>query len=324
MKQPNKSLIGFFILTGFTALIGMSLYLAGNRLFSSDEAQFVMYFDEPVKGLNVGSLVFFEGVKVGEVSRIIIVAHKDLTFSIPVFVRMDKQQKSLFGGGDRHFSYSEELMQNLIEKGLRAKLGVQSFLTGQLMIELTMLPKTPVNLRHFDNPKERYDDEVIEIPTVLSDAGALTKSLRDYPIGKTLESFNNILDSLNKQLPVLLKDMNTFVNNADSTVKNIDTAVQGAGTTFKSVADNVNKTVKDFDAMAKSFDKTAKAVDKTVQSMETVIKNKDSDLSLLMENANNAMVEISGAARSLKVLTDYLERHPEALLRGKGKSDENK
>jgi paraquat-inducible protein B len=324
MKQPNKSLIGFFILTGFTALIGMSLYLAGDRLFSSDEEQFVMYFDESVKGLNVGSPVFFEGVKVGEVSRIIIVAHKDLTFSIPVFVRMDEQQKSLFGGGHRHFSYREELMQNLIEKGLRARLGVQSFLTGQLMIELTMLPETPVNLRHFDNPKERYDNKVIEIPTVLSDAGALTKSLRDYPIGKTLESFNNILDSLNKQVPVLLKDMNTFVNNADSTVKNIDTAVQGVGTTFKSVTDNVNKTVKDFDVMAKSFDKTAKAVDKTVQSMETVIKNKDSDLSLLMENANNAMVEISGAARSLKVLTDYLERHPEALLRGKGKSDENK
>jgi paraquat-inducible protein B len=28
--------------------------------------------------------------------------------------------------------------------------------------------------------------------------------------------------------------------------------------------------------------------------------------------------EISGAARSLRDLTDYLERHPEALLRGKG------
>jgi len=324
MKQPNKSLIGLFILTGFTALISMSLYLASGRLFGSDDESFVMYFNESLKGLNVGSSVFFEGVKVGEVSKIIIVAHNNLTFSIPVFVKMDDEQKSLFGGNYRYFSSRKKIMDELIKKGLRARLGTQSFLTGQLMIELTMLPENEAEFKHTDNPAEDYDDDVVEIPTVMSATGALTKSLRDYPIGKTLETFNNILDNLNKQVPVLLQSMNTLVNNTNTTVQTIDEVVKGAGATFTSVGDNVNKTVVDFDTMAKSFDKTSKSVDKTVQNMNGVISSKDGDLSLLMENANSAMLEITGAARSLKNLTDYLERHPEALLRGKENKDENK
>ncbi len=269
MKQPNKSMIGFFILTGLAALIGMTLYLSGGRLFNSDKEQFVMYFNESVKGLNVGSPLVFEGVKVGEVSKIIIVANSNQTFSIPVFVRMDSQQKSLFGGGTGIFSYRREVMDSLIEKGLRARLSMQSFLTGQLMIELTMLPDTPINMQHTDNPEESYDDKVIEIPTVMSAAGALNKSLRDYPIGKTLESFNSILYNLNRQLP-------TFFTNADNLIK---------------------------------------TVDKNVKSRST-------DASIFMENTNKAAIEITGAARSMRDLVDYLERHPEALLMGKEETNE--
>lgn len=39
--------------------------------------------------------------------------------------------------------------------------------------------------------------------------------------------------------------------------------------------------------------------------------------SVQLQQMNNTLQEVSRAARSLRVLADYLERHPEALLRGK-------
>ena len=38
-----------------------------------------------------------------------------------------------------------------------------------------------------------------------------------------------------------------------------------------------------------------------------------------LNNANQSISDIGAAARSIKNLTDYLERHPEAILKGKGK-----
>ena len=37
----------------------------------------------------------------------------------------------------------------------------------------------------------------------------------------------------------------------------------------------------------------------------------------LQRNANQALAELQRAAQSLRVLTDYLQRHPETILRGK-------
>ena len=39
--------------------------------------------------------------------------------------------------------------------------------------------------------------------------------------------------------------------------------------------------------------------------------------SALTNNAENLMQELTRAARSIRVFADYLDRHPEALLRGK-------
>lgn len=263
MRQPNKSMIGLFMLTGLAALIGVTIFLLRGSLFNTNQERFVMYFDESVKGLSIGAPLVFEGVKIGEVTKIVLVANDDLTFSIPVFVKIDPRQKTLFGGNEQ-FKRREALMQTMIDKGLRARLGMQSFLTGQLMIELTMLPGSEINLKYTENGVDE-DDDVIEIPTVLSAAGSINKSLQDYPIGKTFESFNNILNNLSRDLPLLFADINELIN-----------------------------------------------------SIDHVVSSRDSDFHILMGNVNQAALEISGAARSVHNLTDYLERHPESLLLGKG------
>jgi paraquat-inducible protein B len=56
------------------------------------------------------------------------------------------------------------------------------------------------------------------------------------------------------------------------------------------------------------------------QSLANAEQILDADAPLQVK-MNSALEEISGAARSLRLLMDYLERHPESLLRGKGPTE---
>ena len=60
---------------------------------------------------------------------------------------------------------------------------------------------------------------------------------------------------------------------------------------------------------------TLKQAEKTLADVGTVV-NPDS---ALYRQLNRAMKELADAAHSIRVLTDYLERHPDALIYGKGK-----
>ena len=93
-KQPNRKKIGIFIVSGVVILLLIVGGLLQNKIFANKGKEVVMFFDESVNGLTVGSAVLFMGVKIGEVSRIEIKADPDdLTFSIPVYAKM--QAKSI-------------------------------------------------------------------------------------------------------------------------------------------------------------------------------------------------------------------------------------
>ena len=90
-KQPNRKMIGLFMVFGIVGMLAILGALLQNKLFANKGGEVVMFFDESIKGLSVGSPVVFKGVKVGEVSKIEIMTNtKDLSFSIPVYARMQK------------------------------------------------------------------------------------------------------------------------------------------------------------------------------------------------------------------------------------------
>jgi paraquat-inducible protein B len=55
------------------------------------------------------------------------------------------------------------------------------------------------------------------------------------------------------------------------------------------------------------------------QKMDKMLDKKSGEASKSLKSFNATMEEIGKASRSIKNLTDYLERHPEALLHGKEK-----
>lgn len=257
-KQPNKRAIGIFMVSGIiTLLIVFSIYL--QRVFFSNDGSnvIVMYFEESIKGLNVGSSVVFKGVEIGKVVKIDLIANpQNMDFRIPVYAKMETYQ----GLSAREMGVSKrEILNSLISKGLRARLTPQSYLTGQLMIELEMLPDTPVVLKNRDS-----DDEYLEIPTILSPMGEISKGIQNIPIRESVEKFNQFFDTLNQQAPVILPE-----------------------------------------------------IEKATKNLNQVLTENSGASTEALNNLNKAMISVNGAAKAFKNFADYLERHPEALLKGK-------
>ena len=240
-KEPNKKRIAMFIILGFIVLAAILLKIVADKLLPDNRNLAVMYFSESIKGLSVGSPVVYEGVQVGRVVKIEIMTNpQTMEFSIPVYAKFaeDNNINSMtFKQATRR-----ELLYALIKKGLRARLTNQNMLTGQLMIELQMLPDTPIELKHHLN-----DAKVFEIPTTQI-IGRLDNILSEFEIymPKILPQFADLGQKLNDY--------------ADHSVPQTDQTLN-----------QLNRTLKDVGAAAKSF----------------------------------------------KNLTDYLERHPDALLKGK-------
>ena len=248
VRKPNKTMIGLFLLLG-SAVFVFILGVYVKRVFFPDNSNVVvMYFQESIKGLNVGSSVVFQGVEIGKVSRIDLVADmENLTFSIPVYVNLDVSKT--FVAGQDGYRNRKEVLDALIKKGLRARLTAQNYLTGQLMIELAMLPETPVSME----------------ATVLSPLGELSRGLQNIPFKDIADKFSHMADLFNTQIPIILPQITEITT-------------------------NLNR-----------------------------LLNNNSRLSTeALTNFNRTLIEVGAAARSFRDLSDYLERHPEALLRGKG------
>lgn len=269
-QKINTKLTGMFVLTAAFILIGTFLLMNRDNL-SSHSLKYVLYFEDSVKGLSVGAPVVLNGVPVGRVSNISLITDvKDLSFKIPVTIEINtnsfQQRKTNRADSLWKIEYSSrssqiQMMHELIEKGLRARLITQSILTGQMMVELSFYPDTkPV----FRGGKE----SIPEIPTLPSSIAEITKTFQNLPIHKMAINLNETLS----ELRTLLQTINA---KAPQTTANVT-----------SISQNVNEIL--------------------------------SPNSQTVTDLNRFLKEAAAAAQSLHNWADYLERHPEALLRGKG------
>jgi paraquat-inducible protein B len=299
-------MIGVFVVIA-VVIMAASLVIFGSGKFFQKTQKFVMYFDGSIMGLNVGSPVLFQGVQIGSVDSIVI--HADLTkltSQIPVIIEIQPDRFKV-QGGERN---PRKNMPKLIEMGLRGVLMVQSYITGQLAIELDFHPGTPVVLKSISK-------EYLEIPTLPSTGQKLADALEKLD-----------LKDLEKNLETTMAGINRIVNSPELTasISALKDALQDAGKLFTRVdrqvdplADGMKKTVKEIGKLADNVDArvggVATGLDKTMSTARGTL----SEDSPLIVELQNTLQEISAMSRSIRQLTNYLDQHPEALIRGKGK-----
>ena len=344
-KQASKTVIGVFVVSSIAMLIvGVIIFGSGNVF--KKKLKYVMFFEDSVKGLSVGAPVVWRGVAVGAVSSIVLRANtKKLSINVPVVIEVDPSRLEIEG---HRSDNPREMLKHLIAKGLRARMALQSIVTGSSLIEIDFLPGTPVRLTGLDS---RYP----EIPTLRSPMDKLAQKLENLPVEKIAAKVVDILDNLDsllkdpeirelvhnlnedsKKLHGVLENTDKLVVNADDRLGRISESVQ---TTLAEARTLLKDASKDLDGVSSDARSLLQGVDHQVkpvmQSIQTVLNSADKALdgatkalvtvdgfvgeqSGTRHKLNRALEEIAAAAKSLKSLMDYLERHPNSLLMGKG------
>jgi paraquat-inducible protein B len=311
-KQANRTMIGGFVVLA-VIIMAASLVVFGSGKFFKKTNKYILYFDEPINGLSVGAPVLFQGVPVGSVTSITLQADfVTMKTQIPVFIEIDPDRWKV-RTGERNY---RKVAERLIEMGLRAQLITQSYITGQLMIQLDFFPKSKICYAPPEIDKD-YTDYVV-IPTCASTSERLAKAFGDLDLKAIEKNLNSSLAGIdrlvnNPDLAASLRTLNETLQDARKLVTRVDRQVDP-------LADDVKKTVKDFGKLANNVNGRVGGLATGFDTTMAAAKGVLSQDSPLMVELEIALKEISAMSRSIRQLTTYLDQHPEALIRGKGNS----
>ena len=194
-KQANRMMIGVFVVIA-VIIMAASLVVFGSGKFFQKTVKCVMYFDGSVKGLSVGSPVLFQGVQIGSVVSIILeVDPAKLQLLIPVIIEYEPD-KFQVSGGARMPRDPQKTIPKLIERGLRAQLTMQSFITGQLAIEIGFYPDSTLCYAPAETDKV-YKDYIV-IPTCQSTTERLGNALEKLDLEKLEKHLESAMDGIAK------------------------------------------------------------------------------------------------------------------------------
>ncbi len=347
-RQASPAVVGGFVI-GTVALILIGVLSFGGGRFLRKTHTFVLHFEESLKGLNVGSPVLFKGVKVGRVSELIVRYDTHAQrITTPVYIELENKIEAI--GGESEVNQTIDQLIN--DRGLRGQLALQSLITGQLAVQLDLHPNTEIRL---EGSEPRYQ----EIPTILSTFGELTVTLETLPIQELVAEIRTVAQGINQfirspelkqalaRLNVALEDTSRLVRRLESKIdplsEELTATTEETRATLKQIRETVARLEDRIDAALRDFQKLTANVNDRVDPLATNLNETLTELrdgvqqakstlatfesvveqdSPLQFRLTTALEELAAAARSVRDLTDYLERHPEALLRGKSGSGE--
>jgi len=263
------------------------------------ERRFVLYFNESVRGLSVGAPVTLYGLQVGEVTEV------GLAFSLakamfrprvlityfPERVVADLSARERVTTGKQMSELGPQdrlrLLRRAVEEGgLRAQLKTGSLLTGEMYVGFEYIPDAP-------KPKIDWAADPLELPVA---PGGLANI--EAKLGSILTKVDNMpLNAIGIDVKNALATLGQTLKDADTLVSRVDAQLVPEGT------------------------KTLQDLRRAIGSADQVLRNADSSLfsrdAPASQDLRDTLQEVAQAARSVRMLLDYLERHPEMLIRGK-------
>lgn len=243
-----------------------------------DKRRILLYFSDSIRGLVPGAPVEMRGYQIGQVVDVTMEYNPETRqFHLPVLIDIEPERLSLNDNTGFKTTISE-----LVKRGLRGELKSGNLVLGKLLVELDFHPDAP--------------------PATVDFSGK-------YPV-----------------LPTLQDTMTTIVDNAGaliSELRQIASTINGAlqSQDFKSGAQDLSATIANVKLLTAELEQT------TAPELAKVLTAANSTLtdaqSMLATNAttrtelNRLLSELGEAARSIRLLADYLEQHPESIIKGK-------
>ena len=363
-KQANPTVIGGFVL-GAVVLLIVGVVVFGGGSFFSESKTYVLYFDENIKGLNIGAPVNFKGTRVGTITSIKVIVDKaKQSIRIPVYMTLEADRIQQVEPEPTFMPPKEGQFGHYLiyEQGFRAQLQSQSLVTGQKVVELDFHPDSPINFHD-------YPDSHPEFPTIPSVTQEIASTIEDLNLDElvnaamgALKGFEQLANS--PEVKTSIQNMNAAMKSIKNLAKNLDSSFAGIRKDVKGVLETGQATLLQAEKtlameegesgrlaakLEDTFDATRAAMDQAqvtltledgpaarlMVRLEAATKSAQAALiqarralkdvqgavgenSTLRYELGNTLEELSSAARSIRVMTDYLERHPEALIHGKG------
>jgi paraquat-inducible protein B len=256
------------------------------------ERHFVLYFDQSLRGLSTGAPVTLFGLTVGRVAEVgltydsatLMLRPRVLITFYPerLYARLSAQDQATAGKTLQGMAAETRarLLHHLIEDdGLRAQLQTGSLLTGELYVEFGYVPNAP-------KPKVDWSRDPLELPvasgglaTVEGKLNSILTKIDNMPLGTIGANANTLLATLNQTL-----------KEADGMINRVDAQWVPEGT------------------------ETLAALHRTIADADRSLVGRDSTTS---RDLHDTLQELTSTARAVRVLVDYLERHPEMFVRGK-------
>ena len=257
------------------------------RQTDTEVSTFIMYFKGSLRGLSVGAPVDLRGITIGEVKALSVEYERDAgTLRFPVQVDIYPQRirgrsrlgNHPLGTDDDSNVAGRALVDSLVAHGMRAELKTGNLLTGQKYVALDFHTEVPPEHVGWDAHPAVFPTTAGALDEIQDSVGSIAKKLDKVPF-----------DQISTRLMSTMANLDETLQTANHLLSNVD------GT----IAPEITATLKE----AQGAMKNAKEV-----------LGQDSPL---QSDLGSTLLELSRAAKSVSALVDYLERHPESLLRGK-------
>ena len=248
---------------------------------------FVSYFDSSVRGLGPGAAVEFFGIQVGSVRAVDLDLDPD-TGQARARVRFTIQPERIASQEAIARDSPVSVAARLVQRGMRAQLTTASYLTGQKVMALDFVPNAP--------------------------KAELTREGDDWVVPSSGGGIDNILSALSDisskldQLP--LADIGANLNKTLSAATGTLTSVQELARTANS---GLSPALARLPAITAALQDAATRAGRVFGSLD----NSYGYNSSFQREVERAMVQVGDTARSIRLLADFLDRHPEALVRGR-------
>lgn len=261
----------------------------------------VTYIEGSARGLSVGAPVELYGIRVGQVSDVRL-QYLSATIGFRVAVHMQIQPERLWLLGPD--TTTEEAASKMVARGLRAQLRSGSLLTGQMVVALDFFPDAP--------PAQltREGDEVV-VPSAPGAAESLTAGA-----GNIIRRLNALpLEQIAANLNATLAGTNAIANGAEMhrALTALADSLAETRTLVRKLDAGVSPALARVPEISKQLQQTLEQANRLVASANGSY-GQDSRFSRDLERL---MGQVSDAARSMRLLADFLDQHPEALVRGR-------
>jgi paraquat-inducible protein B len=264
-------------------------FIYANRLESLQreykiQKYYVMIFNESVRGLTTGSPVEFFGLKIGEVVDISFeVDYENMTLHIPVLVRLEPER--LVPTGDESRLGNES--QGMVARGWRGQLATGNVLTGGKVINLVLDPDAPPGETGEWKGYPTFPTVPSSLRNLASDVGRIVDKIEDIPFDRIGENLSETLASINRIVS--------------------DPELANAIASLRRMADQLSNDV------APALDSV---LNKAEETLDATRKQIDAD-SVTAHELRRLLMELGDTAQSIRTIVEYLERHPESLIKGK-------